>query len=157
MTLHEQAEYREMNVIGVDVSKAKLDCAWFSATQKIKTKSVSNQPEGWQQLMDWARQKNGCPINEWLFVLEATGVYHENVATWPHDQGAQVSVVNPAHVKHYAQSLGVQTKNDKKDSVVLARYGQRERPGLWHPAAPEIRLVKGASGTFVCARKGLTT
>ena len=38
---------------------------------------------------------------------------HENMATWLHDSGANVSIANPAHVKYYAQSLGGRTKNDK--------------------------------------------
>jgi len=37
-------------------------------------------------------------------------------------------VASPAQVKRYAQGLGVRTKNDKKDSVALARYGHKEPP-----------------------------
>ncbi|NOR71380.1 MAG: IS110 family transposase, partial [Methylomarinum sp.] len=54
----------------------------------------------------------------------------------------KVSVVNPAYVKHYAQSLGVRTKNDKKDSIVLARYGSKESPAFWQPKPPEITTLK---------------
>jgi transposase len=50
--------------------------------------------------------------------------------------------VNPAQIKFYGQSLGIRTKNDKKDSVVLARYGMNENPKPWQPEAPEIRTLK---------------
>ena len=40
-------------------------------------------------------------------VMDATGTYHEQLATYLHKAGAQVSVVNPAQVKFYTQSLGV--------------------------------------------------
>ena len=74
--------------------------------------------------------------------MEATGIYHEQLATSLYDAGAKVSVVNPAQVKFYAQGHGVRTKNDKKDSVVLARYGLKESPKLWQPEALEIRTLK---------------
>ena len=74
--------------------------------------------------------------------MEATGIYHQRLATYLFDAGAKVSVANPAQVKFYGQSLGVRTKNDKKDSVVLARFGLKENPKLWQPEALEIRDLK---------------
>jgi transposase len=131
-----------MNVIGIDVSKAKLDCAWLREENKVKTKVVANSLDGWKELMTWAQANTGNDIGELHFVMEATGIYHENLATWLYDSGAKVSVVNPAHVKYYAQSLGGRTKNDKKDSIVLARYGLKEQPIFWQPAPLEIRTLK---------------
>lgn len=131
-----------MNVIGIDVSKAKLDCAWLREENKIKTKVATNSLDGWKELMTWARTNTGDDIDSLHFVMEATGIYHENLATWLYNSGAKVSVVNPAHVKYYAQSLGGRTKNDKKDSIVLARYGLKEQPIFWQPAPLEIRTLK---------------
>ncbi len=132
-----------MSVIGIDVSKAKLDCAWLTANHKVKSKVFTNQLSGWQELIQWATHNTGNEISELQFVMEATGIYHENVANWLYDSGAKVSIINPAHVKYYAQSLGGGgTKNDKKDSVILARYGVREQPSLWQPAPQEIRVLK---------------
>jgi transposase len=76
---------------------------------------------------------NSLEIEQLYFVMEATGIYHEQLATLLYDAGAKVSVVNPAQVKLYAQGLGVRTQNDKKDSVVLARYGLKENPKLGNP------------------------
>jgi transposase len=87
--------------------------------------------------------------------MEATGIYHENLATWLHDSGAKVSVVIPAHVKHYAQSLGARTKNDKKDSVLLARYGLKESPAFWQPAPVEIRTLKALLTRLAAVEKDL--
>ena len=117
-----------MNTLGIDVSKEKLDCAWHSPQDKLKTKVVVNKLLGWQELLDWALKNTGLAIEAHHFVMEATGIYHEQLATFLYEAGANVSVVNPAQVKFYAQSLGVRSKNDKKDSVVLARYGAREHP-----------------------------
>lgn len=131
-----------MNVIGIDVSKAKLDCAWLKEDEKLKTKVVSNTFDGWKELVEWSLKNTGVAIEQLYFVMEATGIYHQRLATYLFDAGANVSVVNPAQVKFYGQSLGVRTKNDKKDSVVLARFGLKANPKLWQPEALEVRELK---------------
>ena len=131
-----------MNVIGIDVSKDKLDGAWLREQDKIKTKVFANWQTGWQELLAWSLKNIGLVVSDLHFVMEATGVYHEQLATFLYDAGAKVSVVNPAQVKFYAQGLGVRSKNDKKDSVVLARFGLKEQPPLWQPEAKEIRTLK---------------
>ncbi len=108
----------------------------------MKSKVFSNQIEGWKALISWSQKNTQEGTDQLHFVMEATGVYHENFAPWLYAQGASVSVVNPAYVKHYAPGIGVRTKNDKKGSVVLARYGTKESPLLWQPAPLEIRTLK---------------
>jgi transposase len=144
-----------MNTIGIDVSKEKLDCAWLREQDKLKTKAVANKLAGWQELLDWSLKNTGLAIEELHFVMEATGIYHEQLATFLTDAGAQVSVVNPAQVKFYAQSLGVRSKNDKKDSVVLARYGLKENPKRWQTEAQEIRTLKALLARFDGIEKDL--
>ncbi len=144
-----------MNTIGIDVSKEKLDCAWLKEQDKVKTKVFTNKHSGWQELLDWSLKNTGLAMAEHHFVMEATGIYHEQLATFLTDAGAKVSVVNPAQVKFYAQGLGVRSKNDKKDSVVLARYGSKENPTLWQPEAPEIRTLKALLARFDGIEKDL--
>jgi len=144
-----------MNTIGIDVSKEKLDCALMREQDKIKTKAVVNKLLGWQELLYWSLKNTGLAIAELHFVMEATGIYHEQLATFLYGAGAKVSVVNPAQVKFYAQGLGVRSKNDKKDSVVLARYGARENPALWQPEAREIRTLKALLARFDGIEKDL--
>jgi transposase len=133
---------KEMNVIGIDVSKDKLDCAWLREQDNLKTKVFANRQTGWQALLDWSLKNTGLAVSELHFVMEATGVYHEQLAIFLYEKGAKVSIANPAQVKFYAQGLGVRSKNDKKDSVVLARFGAKEQPAFWQPEAQEIRTLK---------------
>ena len=144
-----------MNVIGIDVSKAKLDCAWLGENNKLKAKTFPNALAGWTDLVEWSVKNTGFGVNGLHFVMEATGVYHEQLATYLYDQGAAVSAVNPAQVKFYGQSLGIRTKNDKKDSVVLVRYGLREKPKPWQPEALEIRTLKALLARFDGIEKDL--
>jgi transposase len=131
-------------IIGIDVSKAKLDCLWIRdlSAMKVKSKVHQNTPTGHKALLEWAIKQIGEDVNELHFVMEATGVYHEALAHALYDAGAQVSVINPTRIRHYAKSLGAQSKNDKKDSVVIAQYGMTQSPLLWVPEPPEIRQLK---------------
>ena len=133
-----------MVIIGIDVSKTKLDCLWIRDLQamKIKGKVQANTPAGHQALLAWAMKQTGEDVSGLHFVMEATGVYHETLAYALHDAGAQVSVVNPARVRDFARSLGAQTKTDKRDSVAIARYGMTQSPRLWVPEPVEVRQLK---------------
>jgi len=146
-----------MYIIGIDVSKNKLDCALIdnSNHEKFKFKVVSNSEEGFVTLIEWVTKHTKSSVSEYHFHMEATGVYHEQCAYWLFDLGAKVSVVNPARVKYYGQSLGVRSKNDKKDSVVLARYGLTQNPITWQPEAPEIRILKALSSRLGAIEKDI--
>lgn len=133
-----------MAIIGIDVSKDKIDCLWIRDHEKlkVKTKVYKNKPAGYEDLVKWACQNTGKVISDIHFVMEATGIYHENLAYALHEAGAKVSIMNPARIRDYAKSLGVHTKTDKKDSLVIARYGIAHQLRLWVPEPPEIRRLK---------------
>lgn len=132
------------NVIGIDVSKTKLDCLWLRDIQtcKVKAKVFPNTSAGHQQLLLWVEKQTGLPRQEVWFVMEATGIYHERLAYHLHESGAQVAIVNPAQIRDYAKGIAVRTKNDRKDSMVLALYGTKESLRPWQPEPVEIRQLK---------------
>lgn len=131
-----------MIYLGIDVSKARLDCTLLDPlTDRRRNKAVSNDRAGFEGLSAWLA-KQGVAPGEVHGVMEATGVYHEQAALWLSDAGMQVSVVNPAHVRDFARGLAVRTKTDATDSAVLARYGALTRPDPWEAPPPEIRELK---------------
>jgi len=131
-----------MNYLGIDVSKARLDCTLLDpATDKRKSKAVSNDPKGFEALSAWL-DKQGFAAGEVHGVMEATGVYHEQAALWLTDAGMRVSVVNPVQVRDFARGLAMRTKTDGTDSVALARYGALIQPEPWEAPRPEIRELK---------------
>ena len=65
------------------------------------------------------------------------------------------SIVNPGRVHDFARSLGSQHKTDKKDSVLLARFGALTRPDLWEPERPEIRELKALLSRLSMLEKDL--
>jgi len=132
-----------MFFIGIDVSKAKLDCSLLldAASSKRRAKSIANSKTGITDLLAWcAKQQVAC--HELHAVMEGTGVYHEQAALALSDAGVTVSIVNPAQVKDFSRSLGVRTKTDGVDSLVLARYGALLKPRVWTPPTQEARTLQ---------------
>lgn len=131
-----------MHYLGIDVAKAKLDCQLLdSNTQKRKTKSVANSPEGLASLLK-SLQAWGLQPGEISAIIEPTSHYHELAAYALHDAGCLVCLVNPANIRRYAQSIGVRSKTDAADAAVLARYGAAERPRRWQPPSPSARALR---------------
>lgn len=144
-----------MNYLGIDVSKAKLDCALLreASSGKRQDKTFSNDAAGVKALLAWldsklnettsakaAKAANGKEAKEGNVgkarvhvLMEPTGVYHERAALWLFEAGLTVSLVNPARLRSYAVAIGVVSKNDRLDSAVLARYGAAEAPEPWQP------------------------
>lgn len=131
-------------VVGIDVSKAKLDVMWLkdSVTLKAKSKIVSNDYSGHCELLHWLAKNTEQPYENIHVIMEATSVYHEALAYHFHEHKVNVSIVNPAYVRDFAKGLGTVHKTDKKDSFILARYGALVSPALWQPEPTEIRLLK---------------
>lgn len=129
-----------MFYLGVDVAKAKLDCMLLDTSNgKLKSKVIPNTAAGFAQLLEWLVKQNAAKPH---VVMEPTGMYHENAALALADAGLVVSLVNPAQLRAFAHGLGVKTKTDKADSVVLARYGATQDPAPWQPPSQSARRLK---------------
>src|SRR5690606_17337566 len=104
MKLQAASEHARQWSVGVDVAKQKLDVALKQPSGKWRTKVVTNNQKGFEELRAWLA-KHG--VNCAHVCMEATGVYWEAVATDLADHGFAVSVVNPAQIKAFGQALGV--------------------------------------------------
>jgi transposase len=128
--------------LGIDVSKAKLDCLLLKpASSKRKSKSLPNTPAGIEALLAWLA-KQEVRTDHVHVTMEPTGVYHEAAALALSDAGIRVSLVNPLHLRRYAQSLGVLSKNDATDAALLARFGHERRPEPWQPPSAAVRHLQ---------------
>lgn len=138
--IKKQEKEEKVFYLGVDVAKAKLDCMLLDSTSgKLKSKVVMNTPAGFRQLVEWLSKHHASTAH---VIMEPTGVYHEGAALSLTDAGLKLSLVNPAQLRSFAQGLGVKTKTDKADSVVLARYGATQNPPFWQPPSMSVRALK---------------
>ena len=122
-------------VLGLDISKAKIDCALL-LEGKFKSKVISNSREGFETLRAWLN-KHG--VRQVHAGCEATGVYWEAIALDLHEHGHRLSVVNPAQIAAYARVQLARSQTDPQDARLNARFCAREHPPLWTPPPAEER------------------
>jgi transposase len=125
--------------LGIDISKASFDVALLTGGKRAKRAKFENTLSGFEQLSQWLQTQSTPPVHA---CLEATNIYGHALATYLHQQGHAVSIVNPARVKGYAQSQLSRTKNDAADASLIARFCRDIRPSLWHPAPPTVALLQ---------------
>lgn len=105
--------------LGIDVAKAKLDCALRLPDGKLRSKVVENNFKGFNALTEWLEKHEATAVH---VCMEATGVYWESIAEYLATQGMVVSVVNPAQIKAFGASRMVRTKTDKVDAKLIAGF-----------------------------------
>ena len=125
-------------VVGIDVSKRKLDVALLFGG-KVKHKAAPNTPDGFEELCSWLARNNAQGAH---VCMEATSTYGEPVAAYLHERGFTVSMVNPSRIKGFAQSELSRTKTDKSDAALIARFCEALGPSAWTPDPPEVRELR---------------
>ncbi len=128
-----------MMYLGIDIAKKKFDVALVKERQLIATGQFDNTLAGFKKLGKWLKNKGAEPV--WA-CLEATGRYGDDLAEYLYQQGHQVSVVNPARIKKYAESKLQRNKSDRLDARVTADFCETQEPALWSPPPPEKRELQ---------------
>ena len=121
--------------VGNDISKDKFDAciSVINQEQSVKvlaTRTFKNSPGGFEEFLAWQTRK--CKLNlPVVFTMEATGIYYEKLAWFLHRKDFYVSVLLPNKAEKYMQSIGFKSKNDKIDSIGLARMGAEQKLPEW--------------------------
>jgi transposase len=122
-------------VAGIDVAQKELVVCigriyddW--TVELYGHKTFANTTKGFEALLAWVGKHTSAEISL-RFVMEATGVYHENPAYYLDDQGCQVSIVLPNKISAYFKSLEVKTITDKTASQTIARFGLERKLENW--------------------------
>lgn len=123
--------------LGIDVAKAKLDCALCLPTGKFRAKVIPNTTEGFAQLLTWLTTHHALKPH---VCMEATGSYWEEAAQFLATAGLTVSVVNPAQIKAYGSSRLTRSKTDAVDAKLIADFCAERQPSPWQ-ARSEAELV----------------
>jgi transposase len=112
-----------MTRCGIDVAAKKLFAARRRG-EEIERQEFANDASGHKAVRKWlGRRARVC--------MEATGVYHLQLAMVLRAGGVEVMVVNPRVAKDFARSLGKRSKTDKVDAEVLLEYVERMKFVMW--------------------------
>ena len=106
------------NFIGIDIAKAKFDVAVSLQNGKFKHKVFTNDNKGFNLFYQWLNQFDGKSY----FLLEATNIYHMDLADFLYDKGLTVAVINPKSTPNFAKSANLRSKTDKVDAKLLAEF-----------------------------------
>ena len=123
--------------MGIDCAKDELAVSFAimdnSFERHIKAnKLFANNTDVYPALSNWFnkfRDKN-LPLS---VVIEATGVYHEQVSLWLHGQDADISGVLPNKIKHFAATEKIKTVTDKVSAQTIALFGLAKKLDRWTP------------------------
>lgn len=146
-----------MNIIkqsvGIDVDMESLVVRFgttdINQNQNISpAKTFKNTKAGHKKLFSWALNKkvsNDLPLS---FVMEATGIYFENLAYFLIENNQFVSVVLPNKIKNYAKSLENKSKTDPIDAAVITQFALERKLKDWTPPEPIIKALKALSREY---------
>ncbi len=123
--------------MGIDCSKETFDICYGHVDSELVTKlgatgCFNNTPKGISRLIKWA-DKQATGDSELIFVVEATGVYHQALAYELHRQGRAVCVVLPSRASYFARTLKVRTVTDQTACKALAQMGLEKNLDRWSP------------------------
>jgi transposase len=112
--------------------------------QEVKVRAThkfANTAVGFRLFLDWVsrHRKEELPT---VFVMEATGVYHEQLSWFLHHKNQQVSILLPNRAKKYLQADGNRSKNDTIDARGLAKIGAEKKLDLWMPPSKELYTLR---------------
>ena len=113
----------EATVVGIDVSKDRLDVAVYPSDEPGF--AVTRDAAGLDALA--ARLK---PLGPAAVAVEATGGFESVVVASLAAAGLPMLVVNPARIRAFANALGKRAKTDPIDAQVIARFVAATKPEL---------------------------
>ncbi len=117
-----------MYYCGIDIAKYKHEATIIDENGKALLDSISfaNTKEGCEKLLSLF-ERLSISKDELLIGMEATGHYWLSVHAFLLELGFEVKVINPIQSEAFRKMYIRQTKNDSKDSFIIAqimRFGQ---------------------------------
>ncbi|MDB5234683.1 MAG: hypothetical protein JWR44_1676 [Hymenobacter sp.] len=136
-------------VVGIDIAKDTFVACFgrMDTGQRLdfrKEVTFANSAAGFTDLLAWTTQQLTATAPVW-FVVEATGVYYEDLAYFLVDNAQTLSVLLPNKVKHFAQSTEQKSKTDQLDARLLCRLGLERALPAWQPPTPALRQLRALS------------
>ena len=133
-------------VAGIDVAQKELVVSLGRIDQLIQKevyacKTFANKPSGFAALLGWIKKHTDSSITV-RYVMEATGVYHEQLAYYLTEQGFEVSIVLPNKISNYLKTLETKTITDKTVSQGICQYGLERTLEMWQRPKKIFRTLK---------------
>lgn len=76
------------------------------------------------------------------FVMEATGVYYENLAFFLSEKKQNIAVILQNKAKNFIRTLDIKSKTDLIDATSLTQFGLEKQLKAWHSSPEMMRKLK---------------
>jgi transposase len=147
--------------VGIDVSYKTFDARFgtINTQQQITlspSKSFKNSLAGFKLFLRWLKKyilSDDIPL---VFVMEATGVYYEQLAHFLFQHKYQVAVILPNKIRNYAKSLESKSKTDPLDAAVITRFGLERLLTLWNPPSENMKTLRDLCREYHCLKANCT-
>ena len=144
-------------VIGIDISMESFVVCLGTLDSQLKQYiskafSFSNNLKGFKKLISWIRkmsQELKIPLDIKIqFVMEATGIYYENLAYFLSEEEKFVSVILPNKINNFAKTLDNKSKTDSLDAAIITQFGLEKTLNRWEVPSPNFRRLKELSREY---------
>jgi len=150
--------------VGIDISMKSFYAVYKVKNQEDKitikgSKSFDNSMLGMKSYYTWCKSRNKSPQCPLIHVMEATGVYYEELAYFLYERDEKVSIQLAQKLKYYAKSINLKTKTDKVDARMIASFGMEKNlleSGLWSPPSKQFKMIRDLSREHSRLTKDLT-
>ena len=152
-------------IVGIDVGKESFYACYKIKYQdnsvKVKgVRSFTNDAQGLSTFYNWCKKRHKTADIKPIYVMEATGVYYEELAYYLHSKKEIVSVHLAQKIKYFAKSCNLKTKTDKVDSKMIAGFGiEKNLQGtdLWSPPSKEFKIIRDMAREHASLKKAQTS
>lgn len=130
---------KQKYIIGVDISKSKIDCAIIDAHFKLeREREVANEDAKLRSFLRGALKSLKLQADELLVCCEHTGIYNAPLRRVCSELGIGLWEVQALKIKRASADL--RGKSDRKDALRIADYGVRYNDQQQLYVAPAANL-----------------
>ena len=133
-------------VVGIDVAQVELvvkaGVMRDDLSQAILAgKKFENSTKGFESLIAWTTKVLEKDVKV-IFVMEATGVYHESLAYYLDDHGYEVCIVLPNKISNFARTLDTKTVTDDTASEAITFFALSRKLEKWIKPTGVYRKIR---------------
>jgi len=152
-------------VIGIDGSMDTFTACLGTLDSQLnqyvsKSVTFNNELKGYKKLLSWVRKTSQVlkiPLNsDFQFVMEATGVYYENLAYFLTEENKFVSVILPNKFKYFAKTLNIKSKTDSIDAGIITRFGLEKTLEKWEAPSRNFKKLKELEREYQTIKQFIT-
>lgn len=132
--------------VGIDVAQNNLVCSFggINTTLNIRIlsrRTFANSQSGFKALIKWVETMHNdqSPL---IYVMEATGVYHQKVAHWLYVKDCEVAIVMPNKISNFMREENLKTITDTTSADAICQFGLQKKVELWRPSKPIFTLLR---------------